>query len=230
MLLELKGVHVHYGKAHAIKGISLSVNKGEIVAVLGPNGAGKSTLLNAISGLLKISGGEILFDGKRIDKKESENVVKAGIIQVPQGRQLFPAMTVLENLEMGAFLSGDLQGFESVFSLFPQLEERQAQLAGTLSGGQAQMLAIGRGLMAKPRVLMLDEPSLGLSPLLVRDLQKAIKQISEKAVSILLVEQNARMALAIAHRAYVLQLGNIFTEGTSDELQKGDYVRHAYLG
>lgn len=230
MLLELKEVHVHYGKAHAIKGISLNLARGEIVTVLGPNGAGKSTILNAVSGLLKISSGEILFDGKRIDNKESENVVKAGIVQVPQGRQLFPDMTVLENLEMGAFLSGDLERLESVFSLFPQLKQRKGQLAGTLSGGQAQMLAIGRGLMAKPRLLMLDEPSLGLSPLLVRELQKAIKQISEREVSILLVEQNARMALAIAHRAYVLQLGNIFSEGTAEELQKGDYIKRAYLG
>jgi branched-chain amino acid transport system ATP-binding protein len=229
-MLDLKDMHVHYGKAHAIKGISLSVNNGEIVTVLGPNGAGKSTLLNAISGLLKISSGQIMFDGKRIDNQDSDYVVKAGIVQVPQGRQLFPAMTVLENLEMGAFLSGDLEKLEAVFSLFPQLEERKSQLAGTLSGGQAQMLAIGRGLMAKPRLLMLDEPSLGLSPLLVQDLQKAIKQISENEVAILLVEQNARMALDIAHRAYVLQLGNIFTEGPAEELKKGDYLKRAYLG
>ncbi len=229
-MLEVNGIHVHYGKAHALKGISLRVNHAEIVTVLGPNGAGKTTVLNTISGLLRPSSGEIHFAGQRMENRDPAETVRAGIVQVPQGRQLFPAMTVFENLEMGAFLTGDVSKLDSVFSLFPRLQERARQIAATLSGGEAQMLAIGRGLMAKPRLLMLDEPSLGLAPLLVKGLQAAIKHICEKEAAILLVEQNARMALDIAQRAYVLQLGAILLEGPAKELRSGDYVRKAYLG
>jgi branched-chain amino acid transport system ATP-binding protein len=229
-VLEVKELHVHYGKAHAIRGISLRLMEGEVVTVLGPNGAGKTTLLHTISGLRRPSSGEILFENQKISEREPSEIVQMGIIQVPQGRQLFPTMTVYENLEMGAFLSKSLTDVEFVYSLFPRLNERRQQIAGTLSGGEAQMLAIGRGLMGKPRVLMLDEPSLGLAPLLVRDLQGAIQKIGGKGVSILLVEQNAKMALDIAHRVYVLQLGAIRLEGAAEELKAGDYVRRAYLG
>ncbi len=229
-MLEVKELNVHYGKAHAIRGISLRLMEGEVVTVLGPNGAGKTTLLHTISGLRRPSSGEIFFESQKISHWEPSEIVKLGIIQVPQGRQLFPTMTVYENLEMGAFLSRSLNDVEFVYSLFPRLNERRQQIAGTLSGGEAQMLAIGRGLMGKPRVLMLDEPSLGLAPLLVRDLQGAIQKIGGKGVSILLVEQNAKMALEIANRVYVLQLGSIFLEGPAEELKAGDYVRRAYLG
>ncbi len=230
-MLEVSDLHVHYGRLHVIRGMSLRVLHDEIVTVLGPNGAGKTTLLHTVSGLVQASGGRISFNGTEVRGCEPNQVVAAGIVHVPQGRQLFPAMTVHENLEMGAFVSGAMDNLELVYTLFPRLKERVRQVAGTLSGGEAQMVAIGRGLMARPKLLMLDEPSLGLAPLLVRELQEVIKSINRnQKVMVLLVEQNARMALDIAGRAYVLQLGKVFLEDSAEEIKKGEYVRKAYLG
>lgn len=232
-MLEVKGLHVHYGKAHALKGVSLSVNSGEIVTLIGNNGAGKTTLLNTISGLVRPSAGEILFEGESLSRLPPEAIVRRGIVQVPEGRRIFPHLTVQENLRLGAFtrrernLSDD---FDRVYSLFPVLKARARQPGGTLSGGEQQMLALARGLMAEPRLLLLDEPSLGLAPVLVETIFRTIVEIHEQGTPILLVEQNAFLALTTADRAYVVETGNMALEGRAVDLLENDQVRKAYLG
>ncbi|MER3417850.1 MAG: ABC transporter ATP-binding protein [Chloroflexota bacterium] len=233
-ILELRDVHAYYGNIHALKGISLTVEPGEIVTLIGSNGAGKSTTLKTISGLLRPRHGEILFQGERIDGLRPDQVVGHGICQSPEGRRVFPRMTVQENLEMGAFqrrrgpeLDSD---FERVFTLFPRLRERRSQKAGTLSGGEQQMLAIGRALMARPKVLLLDEPSMGLAPILVEQIFGIIGEINSQGTTILLVEQNALQALSVAHRGYVLQTGAIVLAGSASSLREDPMVRKAYLG
>ncbi len=233
-LLELRDVHTYYGNIHALKGISLTVEEGEIVTLIGANGAGKSTTLKTISGLLKPRRGEVLFDGKRIDGVPAHQIVGMGICQSPEGRRIFPRMTVRENLEMGAFqrdkgpeLASD---FERVYTLFPRLKERIGQNGGTLSGGEQQMLAIGRALMARPRVLLLDEPSMGLAPILVEQIFDIIKDINAAGTTVLLVEQNALMALGIAVRGYILQTGQIVLQDSAEKLIVNPEVRKAYLG
>lgn len=231
-MLELREVHTHYGRIHALKGISIEVQKGEIVTLIGANGAGKSTTLNTISGLLHPSSGDVLLNGQRISDVAAHEIVKLGVVQSPEGRRVFPRMSVLENLEMGAFSkdkvdSGDL---DRVFELFPRLKERIGQKAGTLSGGEQQMLAIGRALMAHPTVLLLDEPSMGLSPILVEAIFNIISEINAQGTTVLLVEQNALMALAVAHRGYVLQTGSIVLSDNAAMLMQNDMVRKAYLG
>lgn len=232
-LLEIKDLHVSYGGVRALRGISLHVNEGEIVTMIGANGAGKSTLLNTISGLIKPSQGEIIYRGRPLAKKPYE-VVSQGVVQVPEGRQVFANLTVKGNLEIGAFLRNDnaeiAKDTEYVFSVFPRLKERQAQMAGSLSGGEQQMLAIGRALLSRPKVLLMDEPSLGLAPLLVQDIFKVIRKINDEGTTILLVEQNARKALSVAHRAYVLEVGEIIREGQGQELLDDPTVQEAYLG
>jgi branched-chain amino acid transport system ATP-binding protein len=234
MLLELKDVSVTYGKVRALKNVSIAVDQGEMVSIVGANGAGKTTTLRSIAGLHKLAGGEIWFDGKRIDGRPTEEIVKHGVGFCMEGRRLFPFMSVLENLQMGAYCrkSGEVKkGLEEVFDMFPLLKERQRQAAGTLSGGQQQMLTLGRSLMGRPRLLMLDEPSLGLAPLVVSDLAKTIKGFQEeRGLTVLLVEQNARMALRISNRAYALEVGSIAVEGDSASLAKNDYIKKAYLG
>lgn len=233
-LLELKNVHTYYGNIHALKGISLSVEEGEIVTLIGSNGAGKSTTLRTISGLLKPRQGEVLFRGERIDHLQPHKIVEMGVIQSPEGRRIFPRLTVRENLEVGAFLRNDkaeiARDMERVFQLFPRLYERLNQRGGTLSGGEQQMLAIGRALMGRPRVLLLDEPSMGLAPVLVEQIFSIISDINAQGTTILLVEQNALMALAIAHRGYVLQTGEIVLADTAHALRENKLVQHAYLG
>jgi len=233
-LLELRDVHAYYGKIHALKGISLSVEEGEIVTLIGANGAGKSTTLKTISGLLRPRAGSILLEGERIDGRRPHEVVALGICQSPEGRRVFSRMTVIENLEMGAFLrrSGPelAQDFERVWELFPRLQERRNQKAGTLSGGEQQMLAIGRALMARPKVLLLDEPSMGLAPILVELIFEHITNINRQGTTILVVEQNALMALGIAARGYILQTGTIVLADESKRLRQNDEVRKAYLG
>lgn len=233
-MLELEGVHTFYGPIHALKGISLKVAEGSIVAVLGANGAGKTTLINTISGLIHPQRGRIEFQGQRIERLAPERIVRLGITQVPEGRQLFPDLTVAENLRMGAFTRRDKAGVKRdlawVLGHFPALEERLSQLAGTLSGGEQQMLAIARALMARPKLLLLDEPSLGLSPKLVRELFRIIKNLNEEGTSMLLAEQNAHMALSIAHYGYVLETGAIALEGEAEELKRDERVRRLYLG
>ncbi|HHY94598.1 MAG TPA: ABC transporter ATP-binding protein [Firmicutes bacterium] len=232
-MLEVKGLHVHYGKAHALKGVSLSVNSGEIVTLIGNNGAGKTTLLNTISGLVRPSAGEVLFEGESLSRLPPEAIVRRGIVQVPEGRRIFPHLTVQENLRLGAFtrrernLSDD---FDRVYSLFPVLKARARQPGGTLSGGEQQMLALARGLMAEPRLLLLDEPSLGLAPVLVETIFRTIVEIHEQGTPILLVEQNAFLALTTADRAYVVETGNMALEGRAVDLLENDQVRKAYLG
>ena len=233
-LLELQDVHAYYGNIHALKGISLSVDEGEIVTLIGSNGAGKSTTLRAISGLLRPRTGQIRFRGERIDGHRPDAIVSLGICQSPEGRRVFPRMSVQENLEMGAFhrkrdprITDD---FERVFVLFPRLKERRSQLAGTLSGGEQQMLAIGRALMAAPRVLLLDEPSMGLAPILVEQIFEIIKEINAQGSTILLVEQNAMMALSVANRGYVLETGKVILEESAAELLENREVQRAYLG
>ena len=233
MLLELKNVHVDYGKVKALKGISVAVEEGEMVSIVGANGAGKTTTLKSIAGLLKLASGEIWFQGKRVDGKHTEDLVRQGIALCMEGRRLFPNMTVRENLEMGAFSRRDKkvkEDMEWVFQTFPVLLERQKQKGGTLSGGQQQMLTLGRSLMSKPKLLMLDEPSLGLAPLVVSDLAKTIQGLNRDGLTVLLVEQNARMALRISNRAYALEVGSVALEGASDSMSKSDYVRRAYMG
>ena len=234
MLLQIKNIRIHYEKAEALKYISLDVAEGEIVTIIGSNGAGKTTTLKSIAGLLHLTSGEIHFDGKRIDKRRPEEFIKMGISFCMEGRRLFPFMTVLENLEMGAFSSrnkGDIgNDLEDIFQRFPRLRERKRQKAGTLSGGEQQMLAIGRALMSKPKLLLLDEPSLGLAPMVVADLGKALKKLNQTGLTILLVEQNAQMALTIADRGYVLEVGKIIAEGDTVALRGNDMVRKAYLG
>ena len=233
-MLEIKDIHVYYGAIHAIKGVSLSVRQGEIVTLIGSNGAGKSTTLRTISGLLKPKEGDILFEGESIAGRPAQDIVKAGISQVPEGRRIFANMTVMENLELGAFSRSDADGIEAdmhmVFKRFPRLLERKEQAAGTLSGGEQQMLAMGRALMSRPRLLLLDEPSMGLAPLLIREIFSIIADINKTGTTILLVEQNANMALSIAHRAYVLETGRITLSGDAKELAASEEVRKAYLG
>lgn len=233
-LLELKSVTVHYGKALALNDVSIAVGEGEIVTIIGSNGAGKSTTLRAIAGLVRLTSGEIWFDGKRIDKDAPERMVKTGISYCMEGRRLFPNMTVLENLDMGAISRKDREGIKkdlkSVFERFPILEERRSQKAGTLSGGQQQMLTIGRALMSKPRLLLMDEPSLGLAPMVVADVARIVKELNESGLGVLLVEQNAQMALALASRGYVLEVGNVIVEGDAEPLRENDFVKSAYLG
>ncbi len=233
-MLEIKNLNVHYGVIHALKDASLTVNKGEIVTLIGANGAGKTTTLRTISGLNKASGGKVLLEGKDITNVPAPKRVEMNLSQVPEGRRIFPAMTIVENLEMGAYLRKDKtsikRDMEHVYELFPILGKRKKQLAGTLSGGEQQMLAMGRALMSKPKILLLDEPSMGLAPLLVREIFEIIKSINAEGTTILLVEQNAKMALSIAHRAYVIETGAIVMSGTGEELAKSDEIRKAYLG
>ncbi len=234
-LLELRNVHTYYGNIHALKGIDVTVDEGEIVTLIGSNGAGKSTTLRTISGLLSPREGEIVFQGRRIDKMQAHNIVNLGISQSPEGRRIFPRLTVLENLEMGAYTRKDRDGefqadLDRVFELFPRLKERVWQKGGTLSGGEQQMLAIGRSLMSRPRVLLLDEPSMGLAPILVEQIFSIVQDINKQGTTILLVEQNALMALAIAHTGYVLQTGEIILQDTAANLQKNPTVQKAYLG
>lgn len=233
-MLELKDVNVYYGAIHAIKGISLEVNEGEIVTLIGANGAGKSTTLRTISGLLKPREGSLYFEGQDIAGLKAHEIVKCGISQVPEGRRIFAEMTVMENLDLGAFTRKDKDGIKAdlkhVFELFPRLEERKEQVAGTLSGGEQQMLAMGRALMSRPRLLLLDEPSMGLAPLLIKEIFNIIVDINKSGTTVLLVEQNANMALSIANRAYVLETGRITLSGDAKKLAASEDVRKAYLG
>ena len=231
-MLDIRDIHTYYGHIHALKGVSIQVNQGEVVTLIGSNGAGKSTTLKTISGLLQPASGEITLNGKRISGTPAHEIVAMGIVQSPEGRRVFPRMTVLENLEMGAFSKGsvDSADLDRVFELFPRLKERIAQKAGTLSGGEQQMLAIGRALMAHPALLLLDEPSMGLSPILVEAIFAIIKEINEQGTTVLLVEQNALMALGVAHRGYVLQTGSIVLSDSAAALMQNDTVRKAYLG
>ena len=233
-MLTINDINVFYGAIHAIKGVSLEVNEGEIVTLIGANGAGKSTILRTISGLLKPKTGSIQFEGQEIAGMPAHGIVKTGISQVPEGRRIFAEMSVLENLELGAFTRKDKDGIkadmELVFERFPRLKERIGQLAGTLSGGEQQMLAMGRALMSRPRLLLLDEPSMGLAPLLIKEIFAIIQDINKTGTTVLLVEQNANMALSIAHRAYVLETGRITLSGDAKELAASDEVRKAYLG
>jgi branched-chain amino acid transport system ATP-binding protein len=233
-LLELESIAAQYGQVKALKGVSLGINQGEIVTLLGANGAGKTTTLKCISGLLRLSSGSITFRGERIDHLPPHRIIRKGISQVMEGRHLFPDLDVMENLRLGAYLCNDRrviqQRMNRVFSYFPILKERRSQLAITFSGGEQQMLAIGRGLMASPTLLMLDEPSLGLAPLMVQEVGKIIRAISKDAVTLLLIEQNAKMALRLANRGYVLETGLIAIEGSSQELISNDKVRKAYMG
>ncbi len=233
-LLELDGVHVYYGAIHALKGVSLTVEAGQIVTLLGANGAGKSTTLRTISGLLRARKGTVRFEGEDISRRSAQGIVKNGIAQSPEGRQLFARMTVLENLEMGAFQRRDKEGVEAdiehVYELFPRLSERRTQKAGTLSGGEQQMCAIGRALLARPRLLLLDEPSMGLAPVLVERIFEVIVDINKQGTTVLLVEQNAAMALEIAHRGYVLETGRVALADDAAALQANERVRASYLG
>ncbi|MFB3163698.1 ABC transporter ATP-binding protein [Neobacillus sp. 179-J 1A1 HS] len=233
-MLKIEDINVYYGNIHALKGVSLNINEGEIVTLIGANGAGKSTLLKTISGLLKPKNGNILFEGQPISGKVAQAIVKQGLSHVPEGRRVFANMSVEENLELGAYLRKDKQGikddFEKVYNLFPRLLERRKQMSGTLSGGEQQMLAMGRALMARPKLLLLDEPSMGLAPLLVKTIFRIIEEINKSGTTILLVEQNANMALSIADRAYVIETGKIVLSGSSDELNQSDQIRMAYLG
>lgn len=232
-MLELDDIHSYYGNIRALRGISLDVQSKEIVTLIGANGAGKTTTLNTIIGILKPRQGSITLDGQRIDGLPPDQVVRRGIAQSPEGRRIFPRMTVLENLEMGAFIRNDgevRQDIERIFGLFPRLEERLSQLGGTLSGGEQQMLAMGRALMARPQVLLLDEPSMGLSPILVEMIFETIRDINAQGITVLLVEQNARMALRVAHRGYVIQAGQIVLHDTAGNLLGSDLVRKSYLG
>ena len=234
MLLEVKDVHVHYEKVEAVKGVSLVVEQGGISTLIGANGAGKTTVLKAISGLVKLSSGEVWYDGKRIDGKPPQDIVNLGIAHVPEGRRLFGLMTVEHNLRLGAYLEKDkekiAQSFEKVYAHFPRLKERENQLAKTLSGGEQQMVAMGRALMARPRIIIMDEPSLGLAPILVNEIAHIIKTFKDEGFSVILVEQNASLALNLADRAYVLETGKVALEGKSEELIGNEYVKKAYLG
>jgi branched-chain amino acid transport system ATP-binding protein len=233
-LLELNNVHTYYGNIHALKGISVTVDKGEVVTLIGSNGAGKTTTLKTISGVLRPKEGTIPLEGRRIDRVPAHDIVATGICQAPEGRRIFPRLTTLENLEMGAFHRNDKTGIqqdiERVFGLFPRLKERRTQKGGTLSGGEQQMLAIGRALMSRPSVLLLDEPSMGLSPVLVEAIFNIIQDIHEQGTTILLVEQNALMALLVASRGYVLQSGRIVMHDSAENLNENEMVRRAYLG
>ncbi|MBS2970955.1 ABC transporter ATP-binding protein [Metabacillus sp. KIGAM252] len=233
-MLKVEGINVYYGHIQALKEVSLEIRQGEIVTLIGANGAGKSTLLKTISGLLKAKNGEVQFEGKNINGKAAQTIVKQGISHVPEGRRIFANMSVEENLELGAYLRKDKKGikddFDMVYDLFPRLQERIKQQAGTLSGGEQQMLAMGRALMARPRLLLLDEPSMGLAPLLVKTIFRIIEEINKSGTTILLVEQNANMALSIANMAYVLETGKVVISGHPDELNASEQVKMAYLG
>ena len=233
-MLELKNVHSYYGHIHALKGISLTVDKGEIVTLIGSNGAGKSTTIRTIAGLLHPRYGQVILEGQRIDRLPAHKIVTRGVSQAPEGRWIFSELTVMENLEMGAFVRTDTEHIEAdlerVFELLPRLKERRNQLGGTLSGGEQQMLAIGRALMANPKLIMLDEPSMGLAPVLVEAIFEKIVEINRQGVTVLLVEQNALMALEVAKRGYVLQTGTILIHDTAENLQVNEMVRKAYLG
>lgn len=233
-MLKVEDINVYYGNIQALKGVTLEINQGEIVTLIGANGAGKSTLLKTISGLLKPKNGQVLYEGKSIGGKQAQAIVKQGISHVPEGRRVFANMTVQENLELGAFLRKDKAGIkedmERVYVLFPRLLERLKQHAGTLSGGEQQMLAMGRALMARPKLLLLDEPSMGLAPLLVKTIFRIIEEINATGTTILLVEQNANLALSIADRAYVVETGRIVLAGTAEELTSSEKVKMAYLG
>ena len=234
MLLSVKDITVHYGKAIAVDGVSLGVAEGSIVGIIGANGAGKSTILRALSGLTPLTSGEIWFLDRRIDGMATPDIVKLGLAHIPEGRKLFPYLTVLSNLKLGASLRKDKVGIkkdmDEVFEHFPILWDRRNQKAGTLSGGEQQMLAIGRGLMAKPKLLLMDEPSLGLAPILVDELVPVIRNINQRGVSVLLVEQNIPLALQVANRGYALQVGRIVLEGDIDEFKASEIVKKAYLG
>jgi len=233
-MLELKDVHTYYGNIHALKGISLKVEKGEIVTLIGSNGAGKSTTLRTIQGINRPRSGTILLEGEALEKLPPHEIALRGVAQSPEGRMIFPRMTVMENLEMGAYARKDKSGFnddlDRVFKLFPRLKERITQKGGTLSGGEQQMLAMGRALMARPRILLLDEPSMGLSPILVELIFEIIQTINKEGTTILLVEQNALMALSIANRGYVIQTGEIILTDTAKKLKANEMVRKSYLG
>lgn len=232
-MLSVSNLQVAYGAVQAIWDVSFEVPAGEIVALIGANGAGKTTTLKTLSGLIQPKGGQISLGGKRVDACSSMDIVRRGVVHVPEGRRLFPDMTVLENLLMGAYstpAAGRAERLEQVFSVFPKVRERQKQLAGTLSGGEQQMVAIGRGLMAAPKVLMLDEPSLGLAPIMVEEMFRIVRDINAAGVTVLLVEQNTRHALSIAHRGYVLEAGRTVLSGPGKELLENDEVRRAYLG
>lgn len=233
-MLKVENLKVRYGMIEAIKGISFEINDGEIVALIGANGAGKTTTMHAISGLLKPAEGSITLDGVDLIKTPSSRIVSMGLAQVPEGRRVFAQQTVAENLALGAYSRKDKEeiqkDLEHVYELFPRLKEREKQLAGTLSGGEQQMLAMGRALMSHPKIMLLDEPSMGLSPLLVKEIFRIIEDINKQGTTVLLVEQNAKMALAIADRAYVLETGKITLEGTGSELAASEQVRKAYLG
>jgi branched-chain amino acid transport system ATP-binding protein len=235
-LLELDGVAVHYGRIQALEGVSVTVEAGEIVALIGANGAGKTTTMRAISGIRPLSAGRIVFDGEDITRLRADLRVRRGICQAPEGRGVFPGLTVLENLDMGAYTRKDRRApayredLDRVFELFPRLAERRNQAGGTLSGGEQQMVAIGRALMARPRVLLLDEPSMGLAPQIIQQIFRIISDINEAGTTVLLVEQNASQALALAHRAYVLETGRVVQHGTGRQLLEDPAVRNAYLG
>jgi branched-chain amino acid transport system ATP-binding protein len=234
VLLELKNIKVRYDKAEALRGVSLHVDQGEIVALIGSNGAGKTTTLRVISGLVSPISGEVRLDGGRIDDLPPHAIVKKGIAHVPEGRRVFSTLTVEDNVELGAYLRSDKEAigrdFERIYQSFPILKQRRKQAAGSLSGGEQQMLAMARALMASPRLLLLDEPSLGLAPLMVREIARIIAEINRRGVTVVLIEQNARMALRLAHRAYVLELGDILLQGPAAELARDDTVKRAYLG
>lgn len=233
MLLEVKDLHVSYGEIKAIRGINFNINQGEIVTIIGSNGAGKSTTLNSLAGLIKPASGTVLFNGEDVTKLESYELVKKGISLSPEGRQIFPRMSVIENLELGGYFRTKTElekGKNNVFELFPILKERSWQAGGTLSGGEQQMLAIGRALMASPKILILDEPSLGLAPIIVKEIFKMIRRIRDEGITVLLVEQNAKMALSISDRGYVLETGKIRLEGKSEELLNNKEVHKLYLG
>ncbi len=233
-MLVVKEIEVYYGAIHALHGVSFEVKQGEVVTLIGANGAGKSTVLKTVSGLLRAKSGSVEYTGQNLRNTEPHNIVKLGLAQVPEGRRVFQQMTVMENLEMGAFIQTDRaaieEGYAHVFERFPRLAERRKQLAGTLSGGEQQMLAMGRALMSKPKLLMLDEPSMGLSPILVKEIFSIISDVHQSGTTVLLVEQNARMALSIADRAYVLETGRIVGSGDAKELMDDDAIRKAYLG
>ena len=234
MLLKVEHITVHYGKAIAVDNVSLEIAEGSVVSIIGANGAGKSTILRAISGLTPLTGGEIWFRDARLDRLTTAEIVKLGIVQIPEGRKLFPYLTVLNNLSLGASLRHDKNeigdSLEEVFTLFPVLRERRNQKAGTLSGGEQQMLAIARSLMAKPKLLLMDEPSVGLAPIIVEEVGQVIKDINQKGVSVLLVEQNVPLALGVADKGYALQVGRVVLEGNIGEFKSAETVRKAYLG
>lgn len=233
-MLKINNLNVFYGRIHALKGISLEVEEGEIVSLIGANGAGKSTLLKTLSGLIRSKEGDIIYLGKSIVGKPAQSIVKAGISHVPEGRRVFAEMSVEENIELGAFLRKDRAGiqqdFQKVYEVFPRLYERRKQMAGTLSGGEQQMLAMGRAIMARPKLLLLDEPSMGLAPIMVQTIFDIIKGINDEGTTILLVEQNAHMALSVANRGYVIETGKMTLSGTAKELQESEEVKKAYLG